>query len=233
MRSLRNYPHQLAERLGARLVDLTVSGATTANIVDTPQQVADGSVYPPQLEGVPSGADVVTVTAGGNDLGFIAALLSLAWARTDPASPIVALLEALAPEGIPRLSESRVADAADGLVHVVEGVRATAPSARILLVDYLHVLDRSSSTASPFSDDEVSQFLEVQRAIDQLFCDAGARSGAEVVSASSLSAGHTLGSAEPWVQPFIPVLTETAGSFHPNEVGMRAIATELERVLSA
>ena len=80
MRSERNYPHLLAERLGAGLIDLTVSGATTANIIDTPQQVANGAVFAPQLEGIPLGADVVTVTAGGNDLGFVAALLFVAWA---------------------------------------------------------------------------------------------------------------------------------------------------------
>ena len=70
VRSERNYPHQLAERLGARLVDLTVSGATTANILDTAQQMVSGHVYPPQIDGVPADADVVTITAGGNDLQF-------------------------------------------------------------------------------------------------------------------------------------------------------------------
>ena len=38
MRSTRNYPHLLAAALGAHLVDLTVSGATTANILRTPQR---------------------------------------------------------------------------------------------------------------------------------------------------------------------------------------------------
>jgi hypothetical protein len=35
-RSARNYPHLLAARLGAGLTDLTVSGATTATIIDAP-----------------------------------------------------------------------------------------------------------------------------------------------------------------------------------------------------
>ena len=143
------------------------------------------------------------------------------------------LLAAMAPDGIPRLAEARIEDATRGLVRIVEGARAKAPSARILLVDYLHVLDRSSSSATPFSDEEVDQFLVVQSAIDQIFRDAGARSGAEVILASSLSAGHALGSPEPWVQSFKADLMETAGSFHPNESGMRAIAVELERVLGA
>jgi hypothetical protein len=67
MRSGKNYAHLLAGRLGARLVDLAVSGATTANIVDTPQQMAGGQAFPPQIDGVPADADIVTIMAGGND----------------------------------------------------------------------------------------------------------------------------------------------------------------------
>ena len=51
-RSARNYPHLLAQRLGARLTDLTVSGATTATILDTPQRILR-HVFPPQLQGLP------------------------------------------------------------------------------------------------------------------------------------------------------------------------------------
>ena len=89
MRSQKNYAHQLAERLGARLVDLTVSGATTTNIIDTPQQTAAGGMYPPQVDGVPADADVVTITAGGNDLQFAGAMLYAAWLRLEPESPAV------------------------------------------------------------------------------------------------------------------------------------------------
>lgn len=39
LRSARNYPHLLADRLGARLTHLTVSGATTATILQVPQRV--------------------------------------------------------------------------------------------------------------------------------------------------------------------------------------------------
>jgi lysophospholipase L1-like esterase len=90
VRSERNYAHQLAERLGARLVDLTVSGATTANILDTPQQMVSGHVYPPQIDGVPADADVVTITAGGNDLQFAGAMLYAASLRLEPQSPMTA-----------------------------------------------------------------------------------------------------------------------------------------------
>ena len=231
MRSEKNYAHQLAERLGARLVDLTVSGATTANIVDTPQQVAEGLVYPPQVDGIPTDADVVTITAGGNDLQFAGAMLYVAWRRLDPGSPVVEMLEPLFPDGIPFPTGHAIELATTGLVRVIDTARAKAPAARILPVDYLTVVDEASGPASPFSDDELVQLLLIKSAIGQVFRDATARTGVELILASSLSAGHALGSAEPWVQPFHQALAQTGGSFHPNEAGMAAIAAELERVV--
>jgi lysophospholipase L1-like esterase len=64
-RSAANYPHLVAERLGLDLVDVTYSGATTANVLTDRQH---GS--PPQA-GVLDGSEVlVTVTIGGNDVGY-------------------------------------------------------------------------------------------------------------------------------------------------------------------
>src|SRR5947208_9857129 len=73
MRSGRNYPHQLAEALGLRLIDATVSGATTENVLRTRQKTLLGSV-PPQLEELVPEAALVTITIGGNDLGYIGGL---------------------------------------------------------------------------------------------------------------------------------------------------------------
>jgi lysophospholipase L1-like esterase len=244
MRSGKNYAHQLAERLGARLVDLTVSGATTANVVDTPQQMAGGQVYPPQLDGVPADADVVTITVGGNDLRFAGSMLYTASVRLEPQSPIAEMLKPTFPGGIPFPADDVVERATAGLVRVVEQARAKAPAARILLVDYLTVLNEGSGPATPFSDAELRLFLLIQAATARVFKDAASRAKPELILASSLSAGHALGSPEPWVQPFVPftaqagaspqqAMIRTGSAFHPNEAGMAAIARELERVLSA
>jgi lysophospholipase L1-like esterase len=233
MRSEKNYAHQLATRLGARLVDLTVSGATTANVLDTPQQMSDGVVYEPQLYGVPVDADVVTITAGGNDLQFAGAMLYVAWLHFDPESPMVGLLASMFPDGIVLPTEQAVERASAGLVQVIEAVRAKAPAARVLLVDYVTVLDEGSAPATPFSDEEVGKLLVIQTAIGRVFEDAAAHTGVELIPASLLSANHALGSVEPWVQSFHRSMEKTGGSFHPNEAGMAAIAVELGRVLSS
>ena len=146
-----------AERLGARLVDLTVSGATTANILDTPQQMVTGPVFPPQIDGVPGNADVVTITAGGNDLQFAGAMLYAASLRLEPQSPMTSMLAPGFPDGIPVRAEDAVEGAATGLARVVEKTRAKAPAARVLLVDYLTVLDPEAGAATPFSDKELGR----------------------------------------------------------------------------
>jgi lysophospholipase L1-like esterase len=231
MRSASNYAHQLAARLGAGLVDLTVSGATTANVLDTPQQIAEGPTYPPQLDGVPSDADVVTITAGGNDLQFAGAMLAVAWARSEPESPLVPMLNAMIPDGIPLPTPEAVEQATTGLVRVVDKARVRAPDARVMLVDYLTVLDEDSLQATPFTAEELGQFLTIQSAIRAVFSGAADRTGAELIRASALSVDHALGSPGPWVQPFHQSAKQTAGSFHPNEAGMTAIAAQLERAL--
>jgi lysophospholipase L1-like esterase len=230
-RSARNYAHQLAERLDARLVDLTVSGATTANLVTDPQVLLDGTILRPQATRLPTDADVVTITAGGNDLQFAGAMLAVALTRAAPDSPLLPMVAPVLADGIPNPSDAEVEHAVDGLVRVIDAVRARAPHARLLLVDYLTVLDEDSVAATPFGSDEIRALMRIQDRVAQVFRDAAARSSAELVVASALSVDHALGSSDPWVQPFRADPAASGGSFHPNEAGMTAIAAELERVL--
>lgn len=231
MRSEKNYAHQLADRLSAQLVDLTVSGATTANVIDAPQQTIAGITFPPQLDGVPADADIITITAGGNDLQFAGAMLYAAWLHSESESPVAQMLVQMFPNGIPVPTERAIEQAITGLVRVIEKARATAPESRVVLVDYLTVLDEASLSTTPFTDEEFATLLLIQDAVARVFHDAGEQTGADLVLASALSVSHALGSEEPWVQPFIQDAMRTAGSFHPNEAGMTAIAAELERLL--
>lgn len=233
-RSAKNYPHQLAELLGSQLVDLTVVGATTANIIDVPQQMFDGSTRPPQLDGLPAEADLVTITAGGNDLQFLGAMLYTAWTHQDPAGQMTELLRPMLPDGIPAPTEVSVELATSGLVSIVGHVRDRAKAARVVLVDYLTILDPVvSGVATTFTSEEVARFLEIQTALASCFVDAAGRTGADLVQASALSVDHALGSDAPWVQSFHLDFMESGASFHPNAEGMAAVAAEIQRMVSS
>lgn len=234
MRSTRNYAHLLADRLGASLVDLSVSGATTATILHTPQVTMTGAQYPPQIHGLPADADLVTVTAGGNDLQFAASMLFAAWSRTDPTSPIVSLMAEQLPDGIPAPTPASVDAMAQGLVDIVCEVHSRAVDARVVLVDYLTVIAESTTTDDdwPLSTEESASLRAIQDGIAEGYGMAADRAEVEVLRASELSLDHGLGSVEPWVFGFQPTLVTTAWSFHPNEQGMAAVAHALAELVT-
>ena len=64
-------PPTRAEKLGFDLVDVTYSGATTANVLTDPQHGA-----PPQVDALDGSEDLVTVTIGGNDVGYVQLLFA-------------------------------------------------------------------------------------------------------------------------------------------------------------
>ena len=233
MRSTRNYAHLLADRLDADLVDLTVSGATTATILDTPQTTMTGVQYPPQIQGLPAQADLVTVTAGGNDLKFAASMLYEAWSRTEPTSPIVTMMAHEFPHGIPEPTPATIEAMAQGLADIVREVRSRAVNARVILVDYLTVLTESTATSDewPFSAEQTTSFRRIQDGIAKGYHLAANITGVEVLRASQISVDHALGSDEPWVFGYQPTLEATAWSFHPNEPGMAAVAQALADLL--
>ena len=198
-RSARNYPHLVAEALGAQLADATVSGATTETILRTPQR-ALGTRFRPQIEAVDTGTDIVTVTAGGNDLGYLGGIMGTTLGHS--------LSRFLTRRfGRRLLSQDRrptaemVASATNGLVEITAEVRRRSPEARVILVGYLPIFDPEPNPAvtARFSPAELDVFREVAQQLADVYADAARRSGAEIVPAASLEAGHGVGSASPWV----------------------------------
>ena len=227
MRSARNYPHLLAERLGAQLADLTVY--RRHDRLD-PRRSADDDGWdtiPPQILGVPSEADLVTITAGGNDLGFIGTVVYTALRRSDPDNPLVAMAGG-SPEGIPEPTEAEVARVADGLARIVVEVRRRATAARVVLVDYLTVLTRGSTGLERwFTPEELDGLCTIQDGLVQAYARASEKTGADWFRASALSSRHAVGSNSPWVLGLQEDPRRLGASFHPNAAGMRAIADAL------
>ncbi len=224
-RSGRNYAHLLAERLGAELTDLTVSGATTATILDHPQRVRPWRSVPPQLDGLPTDADLVTLTAGGNDLGYIGGMMKAALTgRLDDHRPTAPLARLLRRNPLQPVTDQQVEAAADGLVRIVEETRRRAPKARVILVDYLTVLGPETHRTAqvPFTDSEIATLRKTGERVIEAFATAAGRTGADLVEVSVPSRDHALGSADPWMNGFHLSMRPTP--FHPNAAGMRAVA---------
>jgi lysophospholipase L1-like esterase len=219
-RSARNYPHLVAEKLGLDLVDVTYSGATTANVLTEPQNGA-----PPQIEALDGSQDLVTVTIGGNDAGYVPLLIAAGLPRMVRSVPLVG---GVVREMVdPTARDRALVDVAESLKEVGRTLRQRAPRAKVLFVDYLTLLPPAGVAAPPLSDVEVALGRRVADTLERLTGEAAAATGCEWVRAAEASREHHAWSAEPWtVKPtkFGLPLPGRPAPLHPNAEGMRAVA---------
>ncbi|WP_199189727.1 SGNH/GDSL hydrolase family protein [Mycobacterium sp. ENV421] len=216
-RSARNYPHLTAERLGLDLVDVTYSGATTAHVLRDRQHGV-----PPQIDALDGTEELVTVTIGGNDVGYV----PLLFAATLP--PVLHKLPALGAR-LHELLDPAARGAAlnqvgASLREVGRVLRERSPRARIMFVDYLTLLPPPGTPAPPLPDEVADLGRHVAtRLADQTF-EAATATGCEVIHAAEMSRDHHPWSAEPWTVGAGSVLPWRPKPWHPNAAGMRAVA---------
>ena len=222
-RSASNYPNLVARELGLDLADVTCSGATTDDLLRTPQRVGRRRHVPPQVEAVGSDTDLVTITVGGNDIGYIGTLTSTAYRQhmlrrlTWLPGPLLRRLSPSA-DRLPSGDDARAV--ATALVQVVEAVRTRAPDARVLLVPYLTLLG-SAPTGLALTGRQDLGLRRIAEGLADGFSSAAGASGAELVPVTVASVDHGLGSADPWVTGFGRAVR---APFHPNRAGMTAVA---------
>ena len=132
-RSAGNYAHLVARALHLDLHDVTYSGATTSDIL-----TASAAGQPAQLDAVTPDTRLVTITAGGNDVGFLPrlTLASLPW----PLRALPRVKARVAGFGDPDATEERFAQLEGNLAMIGRRLRDRAPACRVLFVDYLTIL---------------------------------------------------------------------------------------------
>jgi lysophospholipase L1-like esterase len=216
-RSTGNYAHLVARELGLDLHDVTFSGATTSDLLG-PSAAGQAA----QLDAVTPETSLVTITAGGNDVGFVPrlTLASLPW----PVRALPRVKARVAGFGDPGATDERFAQLEGSLASIGRQVRDRAPACRVLFVDYLTILPpRGDDRGGP----PPAEIAEWGRAIaarlattTQAAADAA---GCEYVAASAASADHHAWSATPWTRRFHLSLRGGA-PFHPDAAGMAAVA---------
>jgi lysophospholipase L1-like esterase len=215
-RSAANYAHLVAQRLSYDLVDVTFSGATTAHVLVERQRTA-----PPQIEALDGSEDLVTITIGGNDVGYVPMLYAAGLPRLLRSLPVVGprLRDLLDPAA----RDAALAGVADSLIAVGREVRRRAPRARVLFVDYLSLLPPEGTPAQlPGAD--VAAARHVGDTLKQLTEAAASATGCELIRASAASIDHHPWSNEPWASGLGLPLPGRPAPLHPNAAGMRAVA---------
>jgi lysophospholipase L1-like esterase len=215
-RSARNYPHLVAEKLGLDLVDVTYSGATTANVLTEPQ---NGT--PPQVEALDGSEDLVTVTIGGNDAGYVSLLFAAAVPRIVRHLPLIG--RRLREQLDPTARDRALVEVAESLKEVGRTLRQRSPQAKVLFVDYLTLLPPVGA-APPLSDVDVALGRRMADTLERLTGEAAADTGCQWVRVAQASREHHAWSVEPWTTKFGVPLPGRTAPLHPNAEGMRAVA---------
>lgn len=222
-RSKDNYPHQLARKRNLTLIDVSCSGATTAHIL------GPWDPFPAQLDALTPDVTLVTVTIGGNDLGYMTLLNAAACANraASPQASAACPIFNTPPEEAFRALEARLED-------IARETRRRAPNARLVFVQYFTVLPQGDlCRALPITPAQSA----AARALVLRLTDATARAakatGAGVLDLHDLSADHHACASAPWVNGYLGQTPATDGtSWHPNLAGMTAAADALDRLLS-
>lgn len=224
-RSAVNYPHLVAERLGYDLVDVTFSGATTAHVLTESQRG-----QPVQADALDGTETLVTVTIGGNDVGYVPYLFAAGLPGFATSLPLLgrplrdALDEAARDEALAHVGAA--------LVAVGHELRRRAPRATVVFVDYLTLLPQAGVAASPLSEARAAVGRHIADTLKRHTETAAADTGCRLVRASDASAGHHPWSADPWTTRFGLPVPGRAAPLHPNAAGMRAVADLIASLLS-
>lgn len=222
-RSTQNYAHQFAARLNLALTDVSCSGATTAHLTS-----ARGAI-PPQLDALTPDTRLVTLTIGGNDLGYIGGLTAASCAGLMAQTGVDADCSPM----IAPPAEQTYADLAARMDAIAKEIRRRAPQAQLVFVDYLAVLPEAGTcAATPLDSFQADGARHTARRLAEITRTVAGQNNASIITASEFSKGHDACSTDPWMHGYPRPGAPVQGTlYHPNAKGMTAVADALDRLL--
>jgi lysophospholipase L1-like esterase len=229
-RSLVNYPHLVAEELDLSLTDASCGGATVADV--TGAQSTLGGIVPPQLDAIGPDTAVVTVSLGGDDIGFSSIIANcVALTPIGPTRVGTTCAGHYAPSGNDQLAAA-VSRTATSLGAALDGVHAAAPRAVVLVVGYPAILPPSGACWPwlPFTNADAGYLRGVEQHLNTMMAATAALHGARFVDLGPTSSGHDAcaGADQRWIEP----LEGANGTpVHPNKAGEAAMATAVAQAM--
>ncbi|MGW4206464.1 SGNH/GDSL hydrolase family protein [Lentzea sp. NPDC004789] len=226
-KSTQNYPSVVARELGiADFTDISCGGAQTKDMFTAQSGIPGQSTA--QLTALKPDTDLVTVSIGGNDIGFMDIILTCAGKSL------------LDPNGAPCKANygdelaQRVDATAPKVAEVLNGIRQRSPKARIVVVGYLRILPPSGGCwpVVPISKGDVPYLDNVQKQLNGMLGAQAKAAGATFVNPYDISLGRDTCAApwDKWVEGIIP--TSPAFPVHPNAKGMAAVGEQVAAALA-
>ncbi|GIJ49145.1 lipase 1 [Virgisporangium aliadipatigenens] len=195
LRSGYAFPRLLAERLpDLRLRHLACSGAGVADVIV--RQV-------PQLD---RRTELVTVTAGGNDVGFTPTLAqcffgTAAACRWAAGGSSLRARRALPPR----------------LAQLYRGIRAAAPDATVVALGYPRLFAPTGSLGLRIGPERRAAINGVADQLAEVQAQVAESMGIRFVDVRTAFSGHEAGSSTPWINPVR--MRALSHSIHPNARG--------------
>jgi lysophospholipase L1-like esterase len=224
-RTSSSYFHTIAETFRFQRGEAfwACSGATTDDVL------RGRDAEPPQLDRVTADTSLVTLSIGGNDVGFAHVLagcvVRFPWSRG---------CQSQGPEIDTRMRALRAT-----LWNVLSKIIVRAPLARVIVVGYPRIFSETSgadfdnitvgdqrwlNVRAKALDDLIGQ---VAQAADRRIVAAHGAGSVEYVDALYAFAGHEIGTKDPFVNGLdvnLSALSVEARSFHPKPAGYRRLA---------
>lgn len=230
LRSNQNYPSVLATSAGADVVDVSCSGARTDDLT-APQPVRPGP-NPPQLDALDGSENLVTLTIGGNDIGF-ADIIARCTTVSSTNLAGAACRDSFSRGGEDELS-GRIDGTASKVADALDEIRERSPQARVAVVGYPTILPDSGPGCYPivpFSAGDTAYLREVEQKLNAMLAGEARDAGVDFVDTYTPTVGHDVCQLPPrkWVEGLVP--TSPAAPVHPNAQGERAMAAALGEVV--
>jgi GDSL-like Lipase/Acylhydrolase family len=226
LKSNNNYAHIAQRTLAfAEFRDPSCSGAETEDMTQ-PQGVTPGP-NPPQFDSLQPDTELVTITIGGNDIGF-SSIAEDCFTFQREGSPC---RDQYVQNGRDEISE-RIQATAPLVAAVFDGIHQRSPSARVFVLTYAAIFPEDDLFGCwpqmPVAEGDMVYLREKQRELNAMLVEQAGLHGVEVIDWYAASIGHD--ACKPpgirWVEPAVPA--NAAAPVHPNLLGMLGAAELVE-----
>ena len=226
-RSTHNYPSLVAAAdSAASFTDVSCQGADTTSM--THKESVPLGTNPPEDNALSSSTTLVTLQIGGNDINFINIIINCTTlSLTDPFG--APCKKHYTSGGTDKL-KAAITATAPKVAADLQGIHATAPNARVLLVGYPVILPNSGNgcwPVVPIASGDVPYLRGVEQELNAMLATEAAANNATFVDTYTASIGHDVckGTGVKWVEGLIP--TSPAAPFHPNALGEKSMAQQV------
>jgi lysophospholipase L1-like esterase len=231
-RSKDNYPHLLAAARKLALIDVSCGGATTDHVLRGGQYFQRA-----QIEAVTSETKLVTITIGGNNVGYMSNMMAAACANAPDLVPWFWKKMGICKPIPPAEVEGKYATLEASMMDIVRTARLKAPKARIVFLSYqavvpptgtcaaLHMTETQADSARAMA----GRLIETNRRVV-------ASLGIELFDVAALTTDHGVCAKDPWIEGVVYPASPFSNDpmiFHTKLKGMQAIAAGLDAHLNS